>query len=88
MRKRTADEIKGLDFLKLSELAEFCGVRYSTIKYYCELGLLPYEQKGERLAKYFPRLEASKRLNEILKLKARGKSINEVINSLIGAKAI
>lgn len=86
MRKRTLEEINALEFLKLSELAEANGVRYSTIKYYSELGLLPYTQKGQRLAKYFPRLEASKRLKEILRLKGKGQSINEVITHLIGAK--
>jgi hypothetical protein len=45
-RKRTIEEIKERDLLKLSELAELCDVKYSTIKYYSELGLLPYEQKG------------------------------------------
>lgn len=44
--KRTLEQIKQREFLKMSELA---GVRYSTIKYYGELGLLPYEQKGKRL---------------------------------------
>ena len=88
MRKRTADEINKLDFLKLSELAEYCGVRYSTVKYYCELGLLPFEQKGARLAKYFPRIEAGKRLNEILKLRKQGRAVPEVINHFIGAKAL
>ena len=83
MRKRTIKEIKKRDFLKMSELAELNGVRYSTIKYYSELGLLPYEQHGKRLAKYYPAKKASKRLKEILRLRKRGKSITEVINSFI-----
>jgi len=82
-RKRTLEEIKKREFIKLSELAELCGVRYSTIKYYSELGLLPYEQKGERLAKYYPAKEASQRVKEILRLRDRGKSIPDVINHLI-----
>ena len=82
-RKRTIEEIKQKDFLKMSELAELNNVRYSTIKFYAELGLLPFEQKGKRLAKYYPTKEASQRLKEILKLKEKGKSIGEVINHLI-----
>jgi len=82
-RKRTIDEIKKRDFLKMSELAELCGVRYSTIKFYSELGLLPYEQHGKRLAKYYPAKEASKRLQEILRLKVKGKTIPDIINNLI-----
>jgi DNA-binding transcriptional MerR regulator len=83
MRKRTMDEIKKREFLKMSELAELNGVRYSTIKFYSELGLLPFEQKGERLAKYYPAKEASKRLQDILKLRGKGKTIPDIINSLI-----
>ncbi len=83
MRKRTIDEIKKRDFLKMSELAELNGVRYSTIKFYTELGLLPFEQKGERLAKYYPAKEASQRLKEVLRLREKGQTIPDIINSLI-----
>ena len=82
-RKRTIEEIKQKDFLKMSELAELCGVRYSTIKFYAELGLLPYEQQGKRLAKYYPAKEASQRLKEILKLREKGQTIPDIINGLI-----
>jgi len=83
MRKRTIDEIKKREFLKMSELAELNGVRYSTIKFYSELGLLPFEQQGKRLAKYYPAKEASQRLKEILRLRDRGKTIPDIINGLI-----
>lgn len=82
-RKRTLDEIKKRDFLKMSELAELNNVRYSTIKYYSELGLLPFEQQGKRLAKYYPTKEASQRLKEILRLRDKGQTIPDIINSLI-----
>jgi DNA-binding transcriptional MerR regulator len=77
--KRTLEQIKEREFLRLSELAELNGVRYSTVKYYSELGLLPFEQKGKRLAKYYPRIEASKRMKEILQLREQGKTVPEVI---------
>lgn len=67
----------------MSELAELNGVRYSTIKYYSELGLLPFEQHGKRLAKYYPSKEANQRLKEILRLRERGETIPDIINSLI-----
>ena len=82
-RKRTIEEIKKRDFLKMSELAELCGVRYSTIKFYAELGLLPYKQQGKRLAKYYPAKEASQRVKEILKLRDKGQSVGEVISHFI-----
>jgi len=83
MQKRNLDKIKTLDLLKMSELAEYNGVRYSTIKYYSELGLLPYQQKEKRLAKYYPRIEASKRLKEIITMREKGKTLTDIINSLI-----
>lgn len=83
MRKHTLEEIKKMEFLKMSELAEINGVRYSTIKYYTELGLLPFEQMGKKLAKYYPTKEASQRLKEILKLREKGQSIPDIINSFI-----
>jgi DNA-binding transcriptional MerR regulator len=86
MRKRTKEEIQQRDYLKMSELAEYCGVRYSTIKYYTELGLIPYEQKGDRLARYYPKEEASKRVSEILALRDKGKTIPEIITYFIGSK--
>jgi DNA-binding transcriptional MerR regulator len=85
-RKRTIEEIKKRDFLKMSELAELNNVRYSTIKFYAELGLLPYEQQGKRLAKYYPAKEASQRLKEILKLRDKGQSVGEVISHLVKQK--
>ena len=85
-RKRTLEEIKKRDFLKISELAELCGVRYSTVKFYAELGLLPYEQQGKRLAKYYPTKEASQKLKEILKLRDKGQSIPEIISHLLKQK--
>jgi DNA-binding transcriptional MerR regulator len=83
MKKRTPEEIKKRDFLKMSELAELNNVRYSTIKYYAELGLLPFEQHGKRLAKYYPAKEASQRLKDILRLREKGQSISDIINGLI-----
>jgi len=83
MRKRTKKEIEKREFLKMSELAELNNVRYSTIKYYSELGLLPFEQMGKRLAKYYPAKEASQRLKEILRLREKGQTIPDIINGLI-----
>lgn len=83
MKKQVIKKTKPEETLIISKFAELNNVRYSTIKYYSELGLLPYEQKGGRLARYYPVKEASKRLKEILALRAKGKSIPDIINILI-----
>jgi DNA-binding transcriptional MerR regulator len=81
--KRTLDQIKDRDFLKLSELAELCGVRYSTVKFYSEMGLIPFQQQGPRLAKYYPQAEASARLKEILRMREQGKSVPDIITHIL-----
>lgn len=82
-RRLTIEEINQKEYIKLSELAELNGVRYSTVKYYSELGLLPYEQQGKRLAKKYNREVASNRLKEILTLREQGKSVPDIINHFI-----
>ena len=91
-RKRTLEEIKKMDYLKLSDFAEFNNVRYSTVKFYVEKGLLPFvegnpgdpqrekklQQRGRKLMRYFPRVEASKRLQQILKLRDKGKTVDQI----------
>lgn len=83
MRVRSLEEIKQLEFIRQTELAELNGVRPSTVKYYSELGLLPYKQHGERLSKFYHKKDSSKRLQEILELKKQGKSITEIISNYI-----
>lgn len=82
-RKLTIEEIKDREYLKMSELAELNGVRYSTVKYYTELGLIPYKQEDKRLIKKYNREVASKRLQEILGLREQGKSVPDIINYFI-----
>ncbi|GAB4318709.1 MAG: helix-turn-helix domain-containing protein [Candidatus Sumerlaeia bacterium] len=91
-RKRSIEEIRKMDFLKLSDFAEFNNVRYSTVKFYVERGLLPFvegnpadphrekklRQRGRKLMRYFPRVEASRRLQTILKLREKGKTVEQI----------
>jgi len=80
---RTLEELQRRDLLQLTELARVCGVRYSTIKYYSELQLLPFTQREKRLARYYPRREATARLKWIQKMKARRWTIAEIMIELI-----
>lgn len=80
---KTIDEVKHLDRARITEIAELTGTRYSTIKFYTELGLLPFEQKGKRLARYYPVKETSQRVKDILKMRGRGQTIAEIINHYI-----
>lgn len=64
--------------LSRKALAKQTGVRESTIKFYSELGLLPYRQAGEGLARRYDLGEAMARLREIQALKAQGLSIHDI----------
>lgn len=68
------------EFLTIGKLSELLGVRYGTIKFYSEIGILPFEQEGKRLRRYFQKEKVLKRLKEIKKLKEKGLRISEIIN--------
>jgi DNA-binding transcriptional MerR regulator len=67
------------EFLKTGDFAKLNKVRASTIKFYSEIGLLPYEQDGKRLAKRFHAVKATERLKKILALREQGKTIPELV---------
>lgn len=67
--------------LSQSQLADKLGVRPSTIKYYTQLALLPYEQNGA--GGHQQSLDPVKeRMELIAKLKAKGLNINGIIKQL------
>lgn len=81
-RQRSIESILASEYISIGELAKLTGYRYSTLKYYVEEGLLPFEQEEERLTRRFLRESSIDRLDEIMKLKKEGHSIS-VIKSLI-----
>lgn len=70
------------NLLKMNDLAKALSIRSSTIKYYSEVGILPFEQKGSRLAKRFDKEITNKRLKEIQRLKKQGLSIEDIVKCL------
>ena len=65
--------------LTIGELAEVSGIRQTTIKYYTEIGILPFSQEGERLTRKYKKEETLKKLKEIKKLKEKRLTIKEII---------
>jgi DNA-binding transcriptional MerR regulator len=64
--------------LSIGELAKVSGFRQSTLKYYTEIGILPFTQAGERLLRKYKKEEALRRLEEIKKLKEKRLTIREI----------
>jgi DNA-binding transcriptional MerR regulator len=66
--------------LTIGELAEVSGTRLTTLKYYTELGILPFSQDGKRLTRKYKEKEALKRLEEIKGMKEKRLTIKEIID--------
>jgi len=71
------------DFLSIGELAKVSGFRQSTLKYYTEIGILPFSQDGERLIRRYKKDEALNRLKEIKKMKDKKMTIKEIVTYFI-----
>ena len=67
------------EVLTIGELAEVSGTRLTTLKYYTELGILPFSQNGERLTRKYNKEEALERLEKIKELKEKRLTIKEII---------
>lgn len=70
------------EFVSIGELVRLTGCRYSTLKFYVEEGMLPFEQAEENLTRRFHREKAIDRIGEIQSLKKQGLSITEIKESL------
>jgi len=77
--KKSYDDI----ILSIGELAKVSGVRQSTLKFYSEIGILPFAQDGERLIRKYNKDEALNRLEEIRKLKDNKMTIKEIVEYFI-----
>lgn len=77
-RRRSDEVIFNSDYVSISELVRITGIRYSTIKYYTEEGMVPFEQEESNLTRRYPRVMAVERLNEISTLRKKDFSIPKV----------
>ena len=68
------------EVLTIGELAEVSGTRLTTLKYYTELGILPFNQAEKRLTRKYKEKEALERLKEIKILKEKRLTIKEMID--------
>jgi len=67
------------EVLTIGELAEVSGVRLTTLKYYTELDILPFNQGGERLTRKYNKEEALERLEKIKEMKEKRLTIKEIV---------
>lgn len=83
-RQRTLEAISKSEYVTIGELVRLTKVRYSTLKFYTEEGLIPFEQAEEKLTRRYPRLQTIQKINEIIQLRQQGLSMDEVKSKLLG----
>lgn len=77
-RQRNIETIMKSEYVTIGELVRITNMRYSTLKYYTEEGILPFEQEDNGLTRRYKRLESISRINDIKELKGQGLSIDEI----------
>lgn len=77
-RRRSIESIEQAEYVSIGELVRLSGSRYSTLKYYTEEEMLPFEQEEENLTRRYAREKSLERIKKILDLKKQGYCILEI----------
>lgn len=77
-RQRSIEVIAHCEYVTIGELVRLTQVRYSTLKYYTEQGMLPFEQAQENLTRRYKREQSIAQLERIKSLRQSGKPIPEI----------
>ena len=76
--------IRQAEYVTIGELVRLTDVRYSTLKFYTEQGLLPFEQAEQNLTRRYRREESVERIELLRRLREEGKSVGEIKEMLWG----
>ena len=77
-RQRKVEVIQQAEDVTIGELVRLTDVRYSTLKFYTEQGMLPFQQAEENLTRRYKREESIRRIQWIKALRQEGKSIQQI----------
>ena len=83
-RQRSMEVISQSEYVTIGELVRLTDVRYSTLKFYTEQGLLPFEQAEQNLTRRYRREESVERIELLRRLREEGKSVGEIKERLRG----
>lgn len=83
-RQRRMEVIETSEYVTIGELVRLTGARYSTLKFYTEEGMLPFEQAEENLTRRYKRVESVELIAYIKKLRGQKKTIPEIKSILKG----
>ncbi len=82
-RQRSLEVIEQAEYVTIGELVRLTDIRYSTLKFYTEEGLLPFEQAEENLTRRYRRVESMEWIKLIRNLRESGKSVPEIKRELM-----
>lgn len=82
-RQRSMEVIEQAEYVTIGELVRLTAVRYSTLKFYTEEGMLPFEQAEENLTRRYRRVESLERIAQIRRLREQKKTIPEIKEILV-----
>ena len=77
-RQRKLEVIQQAEDVTIGELVRLTDVRYSTLKFYTEQGMLPFQQAEENLTRRYKREESIRRIQWIKARRQEGKSIQQI----------
>lgn len=77
-RQRSLEVIQQSEYVTIGELVRLTEMRYSTLKFYTEEGMIPFEQAEENLTRRYKREESIDRIRFIKELRDQGKTIPEI----------
>ena len=77
-RQRSMEVIEQAEYVTIGELVRLTAVRYSTLKFYTEEGMLPFEQAEENLTRRYRRVESLERIAQNRRLREQKKTIPEI----------
>ena len=78
-RQRTMEKILTSEYVTIGELARLTGCRYSTLKFYTEEGMLPFEQPEQNLTRRYRREESVARVEWIRAMRESGKTVQRYV---------
>ena len=77
-RQRSMVAIEKSGYVTIGELVRLTGVRYSTLKFYTEEGMLHFEQAEENLTRRYKREESVERITYIRQMREQKITIPEI----------
>lgn len=81
-RQRDLEVIQKSEYVTIGELVRLTGMRYSTLKFYTEEGMIPFVQPEHNLTRRYKREESMERICLIKSLREEGKTIPGIKEAL------